>query len=275
MQESNYTQALEGNVDSAHVSFLHRQFGMETFGRGIPYAPPQITVAKETEFGFVYGARRPALNGEYYWRITAYVLPVFTQIAGTSRTGGGIFVVPMDDEHLWWFQVAAPPSPQEAAAMDEPARKRFRDMLQGAMEHFDQSTMGLIPGSFRWIRNKDNDYMIDRELQKTLNYTGLPGNRVQDSMVTEGMGPIFDRSKEHLGTTDAAIIEMRRYMLRLAKQLQQGIEPGILQQPDAFQAIPMDVVTSEGDLTKVWEPYWQQFVEEKQLGSVDAAPVQR
>jgi hypothetical protein len=173
----------------------------------------------------------------------------------------------MDDEHLWWFQVAAPPSPAEAAAMDDPARKRFRKMLQGQMDNFDQSTMGLIPGSFRWIRNKDNDYMIDRELQKTLNYTGLPGNRVQDSMVTEGMGPIFDRSKEHLGTTDAAIIEMRRYMLRLAKQLQQGIEPAILQHPDAFQAVPMDIVTSEGDLTKVWEPYWRQFQEEAQLAA--------
>ena len=58
LQESNYTQGLEGNIDRAHVTFLHRVFGAETFLRGIPYSAPETTESRETDFGFVYGARR-------------------------------------------------------------------------------------------------------------------------------------------------------------------------------------------------------------------------
>src|SRR5947208_1103421 len=64
----------------------------------------------------------------------------------------------------------------------------------------------LIPGTFRQTHNKDNDYLIDREVQRTVNFTGLPGNHVQDSCVTESMGPIYDRTREHLGTTDKTVI---------------------------------------------------------------------
>jgi phthalate 4,5-dioxygenase len=255
VQDSNYTQGLEGNIDSAHVTFLHRVFGAETFLRGVPYSAPQITQARETEFGFVYGARRPAPGDQFYWRVTAYVFPTFTSIASTSRAGGGIFVVPMDDEHSWWFSVQPP----------QPEGERTQRSLDGRagpfayISEFDQSTLGLIPGSFRYIRNKDNDYMIDREKQRTLNYTGLPGNRVQDAAITESMGAIYDRSKEHLGTTDVAVIHMRRELIRLAKHLQQGIEPSILSDPSSFRALPMDLVTREEDLSRIWDTYWAEF----------------
>jgi hypothetical protein len=261
LQDSNYTQGLEGNIDSAHVTFLHRVFGAETFIRGIPYAPPEITQSRETEFGFVYGARRPAPDGQYYWRVTAYVFPTFTHIASTSRTGGGIFVLPMDDEHSWWFMVQppAPPGQEERTAR----ASNTRSGPFAYISEFDESTLGLIPGSFRYIRNKDNDYLIDREKQRTLNFTGLPGNRVQDSAVTESMGPIYDRSKEHLGTTDVAVIHMRRELIRLAKQLQQGIEPSILADAARFRAAPMDLVTDKDDLADVWDPFWAEVKAER------------
>jgi phthalate 4,5-dioxygenase len=50
------------------------------------------------------------------------------------------------------------------------------------------------------VRNKDNDYLIDRPRQRTFNYSGLPGNRVEDAAMTESMGPIYERTRKYLGT---------------------------------------------------------------------------
>ena len=74
----------------------------------------------------------------------------------------------------------------------------------------------LIPGTFRPVENKDNDYMIDREAQRLGSVTGIKSQTQQDRAVNEPppVGPIFDRTKEHLGTSDAVIIQMRRVMLR-------------------------------------------------------------
>jgi phenylpropionate dioxygenase-like ring-hydroxylating dioxygenase large terminal subunit len=270
MQDSNYTQGLEGNVDSAHVTFLHRVFGAENFLRGVPYAAPEVTESLPTEFGFVYGARRPTPDPrEYYWRVTAYVFPTFTSIAGTSRAGGGIFVLPMDDEHSWWFMVQ-PPHASEQERTSQAVRSNSGPFAY--VSQFDQWTLGLIPGSFRYLRNKDNDYLIDREKQKTLNYTGLPGNRVQDSAVTESMGAIYDRSKEHLGTTDVAVIHMRRVLIKMARDLQAGAEPPILRRPQSFRAIPQDVVTEKRTLAEVWDPYWTEFRTEAGIEAASPSP---
>jgi len=111
----------------------------------------------------------------------------------------------------------------------------------------------LTPGTWRQTHNRDNDYFIDREIQRTYNYTGLPGNRVQDAMVTESMGAIPDRAKEHLGTTDRAIIFWRRQLMRLAVELESGIEPKILSEASLFRVRPIDLITSEANLLPLWD----------------------
>ncbi|MDE3074494.1 MAG: Rieske 2Fe-2S domain-containing protein [Chloroflexota bacterium] len=260
VQESNYAQGLEGNIDSAHVGILHRTLDHPVFKSGRLQSAQDITVAKETDFGFVYGARRPMPDGTYYWRVTTYAMPTFTQIASQSRAGGGLFVLPMDDEHSWWFTIN-PPIRRES---DGPAGERdaaFVGLLSGT-SIADPATLGLIPGTFRRVRNKDNDYLIDRQMQRTFNYTGLPGNRAQDQAVTESMGPICDRSTEHLGTTDTAIILMRRYLMRLARELQKGQEPPMLAHPDRFRAVPMAVNTPEGNFQALWDAHYDAFVAE-------------
>jgi nitrite reductase/ring-hydroxylating ferredoxin subunit len=232
-QDSNYTQGIEGDLDTVHLNFLHRKFGNE--GRGLFDADVGPTlVVKETDFGFVYGGRRITLDGRNYWRITTHVLPAFTSIPAQNFDGAGVFVIPMDDEHSWWFTIS-PPGYRPAAG--EPVR-----------EH-----VVLIPGSFRQTRNESNDYLIDREAQKTYNYTGLPGNRVQDSMVTESMGPIYDRRHEHLGSTDQAIIFFRRQMLKVARDLERCVEHPILRDPSLFRVRPIDVVTDETEMMSLWE----------------------
>jgi hypothetical protein len=82
-----------------------------------------------------------------------------------------------------------------------------------------------LPGTFIAKRNLSNDFLIDREMQRTVNFTGIPGTGTQDSMAQISMRPISDRTKEHLGVTDVGIIQARRLMLGEAIDLLEGIEP--------------------------------------------------
>src|ERR1700744_145139 len=80
----------------------------------------------------------------------------------------------------------------------------------------------LIPGTFLPALNARNSYGINRETQRTRNFTGIEGINNQDRAIVESMGPVCDRWNEHLGTSDIAVIAMRRRMLELAKSLKAG-----------------------------------------------------
>jgi hypothetical protein len=96
-------------------------------------------------------------------------------------------------------------------------------------------------------------------MQRTHNYTGLPGNRAQDQAGTESMGPIMNRANEHLGAADTAIIVMRRVLMRMAKRLQEGTEPDMVLHPERFQTTPMNVTTDEGDFQNLWDAHEREF----------------
>ena len=89
-------------------------------------------------------------------------------------------------------------------------------------------------------------------MQRTVNFTGLPTNRTQDAAVTESMGSIVDRSDEHLGTSDTAIIFMRKLLMAMAQGLQRGVEPAILTDASLFRVRPIDTITTETDLGRLW-----------------------
>jgi phthalate 4,5-dioxygenase len=103
----------------------------------------------------------------------------------------------------------------------------------------------LIPGSYRPVANKDNDYLIDRELQRTKSWTGIKEVRVQDIAIQESLGPIYDRSKEHLGATDSGIIALRRCLIEAAEMAQQGkTPPGVLPSSQRFRSASI-ILTKE------------------------------
>ena len=82
-----------------------------------------------------------------------------------------------------------------------------------------------IPGTFKLKANASNDYNLSRERQKTVNYTGIEGTNTQDFAVQESMGPIYDRTQEHLGSADTAIIQMRRLLLDAVNDVAEGRDP--------------------------------------------------
>ena len=57
------------------------------------------------------------------------------------------------------------------------------------------------------------------------NWSGVTGINPQDLTVAEGMGPIVDRSREHLGASDLGVIATRRMLLKQLEALQNGQEP--------------------------------------------------
>jgi phthalate 4,5-dioxygenase oxygenase subunit len=251
--ESNWFQGAEGEIDTSHISFLHSW--MDPDRSPNPQVRANLRVAtrdgapkltlEETRYGFRYGARRNMSDDEYYWRVTQWLLPDYSLIPSPGPTYGGRCWVPIDDEHTWAFGYQA--------RTDRPyTQEEIDQIMQGAA-----FPPRLIPGTFMPLANKSNDWLIDRELQKTGNYTGIWGINEQDRALQEdeAMAPIMDRRKEHLGTADLAIIAARRILLRLARDLQKGIEPVAPHEAQAYAVRQLNVFSSE--------PSFQNLIQEQ------------
>jgi phthalate 4,5-dioxygenase oxygenase subunit len=215
-QECNWLQALEGGIDSSHVSFLHRG-DLETDpvfkgSKGNRYnmgdLMPVFDVV-ESAGGLYIGARRNAEDGKYYWRITQWVMPSFTMIPPRGdHPVHGHFWIPRNDTNCW------------AWSFDYHAKAPLEHELVEAMKKGAGIHAVVDPKTFRPIANKDNDYLMDREAQKRgRTYGGIEGFAMQDASIQESMGEVVDRSKENLVGTDKGIVMARRRLLRAAKAL--------------------------------------------------------
>jgi hypothetical protein len=81
------------------------------------------------------------------------------------------------------------------------------------------------PTTFRGLKNRGNNYLLDRQVQKTESFTGIDGINVQDRAIQESMGTVVDRSREHLGPADKAIIQARRLLVGAVRAVQEGGAP--------------------------------------------------
>jgi phenylpropionate dioxygenase-like ring-hydroxylating dioxygenase large terminal subunit len=224
-QECNWLQAMEGGIDSSHVSFLHRgDLNSDPLFRGakgnqynMADARPVFEVV-ESAGGLYVGARRNAENDQYYWRITQWVMPSFTMIAPRgNHSVHGHFWIPIDDENCWTW------------SFDYHPIRNLTDAEVAAMKDGKSIYVKYVPGTFRPLANKDNDYLIDRAAQKAgKTYSGVAGIAMQDASLQESMGPIVDRAKENLVSTDNGIIMARHRLLRAVRALDKGeVPPGV------------------------------------------------
>jgi phthalate 4,5-dioxygenase len=222
-QESNWLQALEGGIDSSHVSWLHsgglKNDPLFKGARGNQYnlndLRPFFEVA-EAEGGLFVGARRNAEDGNYYWRITPYVMPSFTIVPPRGdHPVHGHFWVPIDDVNCWVYTFDYHPT----RALTHEERE---NMKAGHGVH-----SANIPGTYRPIENKDVDYLMDREAQKSGEaFSGVRGIAQQDASLQESMGPIVDRSKERLVSSDTGIIKARQKLRKAIEALRdEGVTP--------------------------------------------------
>jgi len=208
--ECNYLQGLEGECDSSHLSFLHRAF--DRVPNQILYqadTSPQYET-EETDFGVRLVATRKSEDNQQYVRVSSFVMPVFGCVPAGRPTGelDGFEIhtyVPVDDTHTWRYDLGF---------------RRSRPVREEEVHRRKQ-----IGPDYVRIRNARNDYLQDRQAQKTVSYTGIEDFLNHDACVTESMGAIFDRSREHLGASDKAVIAVRKCLLGTVKALQEGQEP--------------------------------------------------
>jgi phenylpropionate dioxygenase-like ring-hydroxylating dioxygenase large terminal subunit len=250
-EQCNWLQAFEGGIDTSHSNFLHlgRPPGFkydenDPRGRALNHSQAPILEVVPTEYGYAYaGIRSMGDDASNHVRAYHWVLP-WTQIrAGAGTEVSGHMWVPMDDENTmvynWSYNYGpeselsqnASPSIFTRAGGDSPMdgveldplwfRDAQRPMSGGNAYGADVN----VAGNFRATRNMDNQYQIDRQMQRTANFTGILGTNTQDRAIQESMGAIADRTLERLGTTDRAIINARRTLLKTVQVVQDGGDP--------------------------------------------------
>src|SRR5436190_57997 len=210
IQECNWLQGLEGGFDSSHLSFLHGGTA-ENEVRVVPYRYEVVP----TDFGFVAGSGRDMGSEGTFWTANVMLMP-FHKIIASSPAGAHVWA-PMDDENTMLYSVDFVP--------DRPMTEK--DLARS--KTFNGIHTENIPGTDRALANRNNDYLIDRELQASgASFTGMRGLGIQDCAIQESMGPVADRTIEHLGVSDTAIVKIRRLLLATLKDHAAGKPlPGI------------------------------------------------
>jgi hypothetical protein len=167
-----------------------------------------------TDYGFVYASIRSLGEKGTFFRTYHYAVPIyqFWATINDSRSSASNMWVPMDDENcmvysLMYRHSGDPFTEQERSDFD---RRNGRDRLRK---------------DFRKLRNKDNDWMIDRQAQKIETFTGIEGINLQDHAVQESMGAIVDRTREHLVASDKAIVAARHLLMNAVKKMEQKEDP--------------------------------------------------
>jgi phenylpropionate dioxygenase-like ring-hydroxylating dioxygenase large terminal subunit len=233
-RECNWMQALEGDIDTCHTVFLHLghvtpdEVPAGTWARyALGERAPRYEVA-DTDFGVIYGAYRPAEADSAYWRFANFLFPFYAMVP-TGVLGLEVRVrawIPMDDTHTL------------ALTMSQGGRSRPQVAGRQALAPIETlpNTSDWY-GRFRCVANPNNDYLIDRkEQQQNVSYTGIGAIFLQDQAVTESMGPIYDRTQEHLGSSDQMVIRTRKRLIDAARALRDHgqVPPGV-DDPHVYQ----------------------------------------
>jgi phthalate 4,5-dioxygenase len=253
LQECNWAQAAEGGIDTAHFSFLHAPVGgnadaIGSMTRG--YAPqtmgqnqirwmvndgaPRYTVEKH-DAGLVLAGARHADGDDLYWRIAQYLLPCHSFTPGTAKGEAyhGQTWVPIDDENCWIYTYTWNP--------DRPLSDQERTAYAGGASIHAEVDAHFVP-----LRNRSNDYLVDRDMQKHFNFSGIKGISEQDQAIQDSQGRIHDRTREYLGPTDLGVARFRILMLEAARDLAAGQEPAAAHLPAAYRVRSGAIVAPSG-----------------------------
>jgi nitrite reductase/ring-hydroxylating ferredoxin subunit len=274
-QPANWMQILEGHIDTLHAGFLH--YGSlkaddQPAGTFSEYQLRDRTAHFEvidTEVGAAYGAYRAAGAGQTYWRIAQWMFPSYS-ISPPGVLGMGkrfAIEVPMDDHHtlIWQASVGR-------------GRPGSGLNLAGASQLKMQPRTTDWFGRFRTEQTLENDFLIDRDLQRsnegTNGYTGINGIPPQDAAMTVSMGPIYDRSKEHLGTSDMMVIRVRRRLLAAARAVASGAAAPGVDSPEGYRVRGGQILLPDGaDWVEATRELRKAFVEHPDLDASIKGPL--
>ncbi|MDE0169651.1 MAG: Rieske 2Fe-2S domain-containing protein [bacterium] len=209
LQPCHWLQALEADIDSSHVPYLHREELLEEpdhpLVRNILEETAPYFEVVDTDYGLMIGARRDFGEDAYYWRVNHWLAPCYTVVPAESTTEVRKIHawIPIDETTTWVYGLTWHPD---------------RDLTEEELEQYTAGTGGIyaekLPGTYLAVRNLANDYLVDRAAQSAGTiWSGITGNQEQDDMATASMGPAYDRSKETLVGTDGGVIATRQALL--------------------------------------------------------------
>jgi len=245
MEECNWVQALEGDIDSSHIDWVHarRRADVKLRGTWNHDRRPRLDILP-TDYGACYSARRRwDVDGLCWHRITQFILPVFSMIAASDPHLVTLRAwVPLDDHYNMQIYMRG--------RLDRPVTDEERAQSRDPFASWG----GYLPATsdprtrYYTRANIHNDYLRDRALEKDL-MLGIPFLvNLQDRAMTETMGPIYDRTQEHLGTTDAMVIYVRRRLLEAARRLgEDGSVPANVDDTSLARIRAASVLLTEGD----------------------------
>ena len=223
VQKCNWLQGLEGGIDSVHINFLHRNFSGSQNGAMDRARARSLAATVEvapTDYGYTYAGIREISDDEgNYVRSYHFIAPFYqlrpNQLGKAQGKASGHIWVPIDDETtlVWNFSYR----------FDGEPLSEIERAQTGTGNEFGKDI--VVENGFRSKASAENDYFINRAVQKTETFSGIPGTNTQDRAVQDTMGPICDRTKEHLGTTDRAIIMARKILMDAMKTVEDGGTP--------------------------------------------------
>ena len=256
MANCNFFQGVEGSLDTAHLTWLHRSFipklsprdadGSMLTGDANPIltaSPPRYEI-KRTPWGMTAAALRDTRKGKVHLRASQFIAPFLTIIPAYPYGNGNFFaLVPVDDTHHMLFngffsQTSKVdetwPDIQMAVGNGRLVKEDFAPLGGGAEENFGQDRAAMAAGHF----------------------TGFPNNLLEEDMVVQvSMGAITDRSQENLSSSDVALVQMRMMMLRALKNDAAGLHPLAPMEPGFGwdDPMPIDAVLSPEEDWQAWQ----------------------
>jgi len=257
----NYLQANEGNIDPVHLSFLHRYMGDEQVLRGrlvrgadaadnvlLGHDNAPTIEVEVTDFGLRVYTVRATEAGSLYLRITNFIMPNLSAFGG-STVGEGYAVhwhVPIDDTRHWKYVFMFSRERPLPAELVEKSRSELGD-------------------DYRLLRNEANRYLQDRGSMSNKTFTGMGFNfQAHDAFATESQGQIQDRTREHLVSSDKAIVAARKLLLNGIRELQAGRDPQhVVRNPEHNRfphlAVVSEVVPASTDLKQYWRKFEREY----------------
>ncbi len=254
VQECNWLQALEGEIDSAHAPILHARIddgGAINDWIAKRDLRPTFECMRQ-QFGMSIAAKRRLDEQTLYWRVNQFVLPFYSLVPPQSKFPelSGHAWVPMDDEHTLCLMFSYHPVGAAATRGPGSCSRRGTTAARPAMPAATPTTSARrrTPYADYWTRfNPDQAFRIDYEAQRTTWFSGLPGLWVQDGACQSGTGPIYDRTQENLCASDTGIVMTRRMLLESARALRDaGVRPAGATEPDTFMVRAVSMQLPEG-----------------------------
>ena len=263
IQDCNWLQALEGEIDSAHAAILHGRTdaggSIDQWKQAADLAPKFEVVQHDA--GLHVASRRKSADGSNYIRVNQFLMPFWTLVPPFSQFPelSGHAWVPMDDEHTLCIMFSYHP----AQAFYEKTRQLFINGHNGretghASENSYAPRPVTHPYHSYWSKyNRDNAYGYNSELARKYN-AGMPGLWLQDAACQSGVAPIYDRSKENLGVSDSGVARTRRILLDAVKRLHsEGTQPPSVSNPSSFLVRAISITVPEG---ADWMAHGQEYM---------------